>query len=133
MAQTAGTLIIPGVAAVASVVRAYLEAVAGHDWDTASGLLSDDVSRIGPFGDTYTGRASYLEFLAGVMPSLRGYRMDIERVIEGSGSRTAVAELTETVEVDGAALVTPEVLVFDVDADDLITSIRIYIRQTAKP
>ena len=120
-------------AAVASVVRAYLEAVAGHDWDTARDLLSDEVSRVGPFGDTYRGRAHYLDFLTGVMTSLRGYRMDIERVIEGSGSRTAVAELTETVEMDGAAVVTPEALVFDVDADDLITSIRIYIRQPAKP
>ena len=120
-------------AADASVVRAYLEAVARQDWEAASSLLSDDVSRVGPFGDTYSGRASYLEFLTGVMASLRGYGMDIERVIEASGSRTAVAELTETVELDGAAVVTPEALIFDVDADDLITSIRIYIRQPAKP
>lgn len=114
-------------------MRAYLEAVSGHDWDAAGGLLSDDVSRTGPFGDTYAGRDPYLEFLRRVMTSLQGYRMDIERVIEGSGGRTAVAELTETVEMDGAAVATPEALVFDVDADDLIRSIRIYIRQPAKP
>ena len=121
-------------AAIAPVVRAYLEAVACQDWDTARDLLSDDVSRIGPFGDTYTGSAPYLEYLIAVMSSLRGYRMDIERVIEGSGTRTAVAELTETVEMDGAAVVTPEVLIFDLDDDDdVIRSIRIYIRHPAKP
>lgn len=108
--------------------------MACQDWDTARDLLSDDVSRIGPFGDTYTGSAPYLEYLIAVMSSLRGYRMDIERVIEGSGTRTAVAELTETVEMDGAAVVTPEVLIFDLDDDDdVIRSIRIYIRHPAKP
>ena len=41
-------------------------------------------------------------------------------------ARSAVAELTETVEVNGAPKVTPEALVFELTDDGLIGRVRIY-------
>jgi hypothetical protein len=63
------------------------------------------------------------------MPTLPGYRMDVDRVTELGHQRT-MAELRETIEVEGGPLVTHECLVFDTDADGLLQEIRIYIRQT---
>lgn len=112
------------------VVTRYLQAVSAGDWTTAEACLADDVCRVGPFGDTFTGRAEYLDFLRKLMPTLAGYRMDLGRLIVSGDGRAAVAELNETVEMDGGTVVTPESLVFDLDESGLIEAIRIYIQKT---
>lgn len=104
----------------------YLEAVVSHDWDALTECLAEDVVRVGPFLDTYTPRGPYVEFLAGLMPSLPGYSMRVDRVLY-NGS-VALAQLSETVEVDGAPLETPEALVFDLDRSGLIRRIEIFIQ-----
>lgn len=111
----------------ASVVTAYLEALAGHDWEGARACLDPDVVRIGPFGDTYTPREPYLAFLADLMPQLPGYRLRIDRVV--AAGDTVTAELTETVASgDGTPVDTPEALVFDLERGR-ITRIAIYIQR----
>lgn len=111
-----------------TLVRRYLEAVAAHDWVSVDGCLDADVVRTGPFGDTFTPRDRYVEFLAGLMPTLEGYAMRVDRVVAAGGVVTA--ELTETVTVQGTPVDTPEALVFDVDDRPRITRIAIYIQRT---
>ena len=110
------------------IVARYLKALSVFDWESARECLAEDVSRVGPFGDTYTGRTAYLDFLQKLMPTLGGYRMDLARVIVGDDGQRAVAELSETVEIDGRTVVTPESLVFDLDQSGLIVGLRIYIQ-----
>lgn len=110
-----------------NVVERYLAAIAGHDWDALRACVADDVVRVGPFGDTYTGRDGYVGFLAGLMPTLVDYSMDVHRVVEAGP--VALAELTETMTWDGERVSTPEALVFDVGPDDRIRRIGIYIRR----
>ena len=117
------------VSGAAAVVMRYLEAVAAHDWDTAGGCLSPDVHRTGPFGDVYQGRDQYLAFLSQLMPTLVGYHMEIERVFPAGRGGTVVAQLTETVEMDRKPVVTPESLIFELDDQNTIREIRIYIQQ----
>ena len=109
------------------VVERYLAAVVGHDWPALGECVADEVVRVGPYGDRYEGREAYVAFLAGTMPRLPGYEMQIDRVTY-LGDRRALAELSETVEMDGNAVRTPEALVFDLDADGRITHIEIYIQ-----
>lgn len=111
------------------VVEDYLDAVATQDWERMRARVRDDVVRIGPFGDVYTGRDDYVTFLSDLMPTLPGYSMDIARVTAVDEGRRVIAELSETVEMDGKPLVTPEVLLFDVDADGLIARIEIFTRR----
>lgn len=112
---------------MAGIVERYLEAVVGHDWDTLTDCLAEDVVRVGPFLDTYTSRGPYVEFLASLMPGLPGYSMRVDRVLyQGS---VALAQLSETVEVDGKPLETPEALVFELDGDGRIARIEIYIQR----
>ena len=112
-----------------NAVERYLAAVVAFDWHTLRACVTDDVVRIGPFGDRYTGRDAYAGFLTGLMPTLVDYSMDVHRV--GDAGRVVTAELTETMTWDGERVVTHEALVFDVTADDRIRRITIYIQPPA--
>jgi ketosteroid isomerase-like protein len=103
---------------VAGVVERYLDAIIGHDWAAFAACLTDDgFERVGPWGDTYRGKADYVAFIAGLMPKLPGYEMRVDRVTYSADGRTATVELSETVDVNGKPHRTPEALVFDLDSD----------------
>lgn len=114
-----------------SVVEDYLAAVVTHDWTALRACLHEDVVRNGPFRDEYRGRDEYVAFLSELMPSLPGYSMDIARVTYTDGGRLAFAELVETVTIDGSPLRTEESLVFELDADERIEHIDIFIKTGA--
>ena len=112
----------------AALVARYLERLVAHDWAALEALLAEDVVRIGPYGDTFTGRDGYVAYLSGLMPTLPGYGMEVHRVLNaGANGKTVVAELTETVEIDGAPLHTAEALVFDFDDAGHIARIGVFI------
>jgi ketosteroid isomerase-like protein len=113
------------------VVERYLDRIVAHDWAALSDCVAADVVRVGPFGDTYSGKGDYLAFLSGLMPTLEGYSMRVDRIV--AEARFAVAELTETVEFDGTPIETPEALVFDLDGDGRICHIAIYIQRHEGP
>jgi hypothetical protein len=115
---------------VTGVVEGYLAAVATQDWNGLRAAVRDDIVRVGPYGDTYTGVESYVAFLSALMPTLPGYAMEISRVTYVDEGRRAFAELSETVEIEGRSTVTPEVLVFDLDESGLIARVEIYTRRT---
>jgi ketosteroid isomerase-like protein len=108
------------------VVERYLDGIVAHDWDAVTACLRPDVERVGPFGDVYTPRDVYVRFLADLVPTLAGYRMDVSRV--RYAGRVAIAELSETVELDGEPVLTPEALVFELDDEGLIRHIAIYVQ-----
>ena len=110
------------------VVERYLECIQSHDWAGLAACLADDIERVGPFGDSYKGD-EYLAFISDLMPRLPGYSMTVDRVLYSAEGRAAVAELSETVTLDGRPHVTPESLVFDLDGDGRIKHIAIYIQR----
>jgi ketosteroid isomerase-like protein len=111
------------------VVERFLDRMVAHDWAGVTNCLAPDVVRVGPFGDTYSPRDRYVAFLAELMPQLPNYSMKVTRVAYSDAVAVAVAELSETMDVDGAPLETPEALVFDLDADGQIARIAVYIQR----
>jgi ketosteroid isomerase-like protein len=111
----------------AAVVERYLDRLVAHDWESMAACLADDVVRVGPFGDTYTPKDRYVAFLTDLMPALPGYSMRMDRVL--STGRTVLVELTEVVDIGGSPLETPEALVLDLDEDNRIAHISIYIQR----
>jgi limonene-1,2-epoxide hydrolase len=111
------------------VVERFLAAMVAHDWEAVAACVTPDVERVGPYGDVYRGRESYVAFLTELMPSLPGYHMDVERIVYAEGAKVATAELSETVDVNGAPLRTPEGLVFDLDDRGEIRHIAVYIQR----
>ncbi len=121
MTDTAGAPLAEG------VVRRYLDRMVAHDWEAMADCLAAEVVRVGPFGDTYAPRDPYVAFLSELMPALPGYSMRIDRVL--SIGATVVVELTETVDIGGSPLETPEALLFDLNGDGKIAHIAIYIQR----
>lgn len=117
---------------VGTIIERYLSSITTHDWDGLGACVTDDVVRIGPYGDGYQGRDEYVSFISELMPTLAGYDMQVHRVVYGADGRVGMAELTETVDLDGRVVVTPESLVFDIAESGHITHISVYI-QRSKP
>lgn len=112
---------------MADIVARYLDAIASHDWDVVGECVADDIVRVGPYGDRYTGRDDYLAFIADLMPKLPGYAMKLDRVTYVGDAR-AYAELSETVELEGKPMRTPEVLVFELNGDGRIARVDVFIQ-----
>ena len=84
--------------------------------------------RVGPYGDTIDDSTEYVSFLSRVVPTLgETYQLELVRVIYAEGAATA--ELIEHFEVDGELRKTPEVIVYDLDADGLIISMHLYVQR----
>jgi hypothetical protein len=110
------------------ILEQYFEALRTRDWDGLGQCLADDVRRTGPYLDVVRGKQAYVEFLAGVIPTLRNYELKVFRIRElGRGS--ALAELSETLDVDGVRREFPEALLFDFNDEGLILRVDIYIKQ----
>jgi hypothetical protein len=113
------------------VIETYLDALVGGDWETFASCLADDgFTRVGPYGDVKATKDEYVAFLSELMPTLPGYSMDVTRVTYVDA--LAFAELSETVEVDGAPLRTPECLTFDLTDDGRIRRVEVFT-QTRHP
>jgi hypothetical protein len=114
-----------------AVIETYLRALVDGDWDTFARCLADDgFTRVGPYGDVKPTKAEYVAFLSELMPTLPGYSMDVTRVTYAGD--VAFAELSETVEVDGTALRTPECLTFELAPDRRIRRVEVFT-QTRHP
>jgi ketosteroid isomerase-like protein len=115
-----------------SIVRRYLDTMVAHDWEGLAACLSPDIVRLGPFGDDYHGVDAYVPFLRQTLESLDGYGMRVDRVV-AAGSDVVLAELSETVTIDGARIETPEALVFDLTPDGRIARVAIFLRGSITP
>jgi ketosteroid isomerase-like protein len=117
-------------AAATAIVRHYFDALVARDWIRLSTLLAADVVRNGPYGDDFEGRDEYVGFLRSTFATLRDYDLRI-RSISG-GATTAVAEITETVTMNGARLATDEAIVFEV-GESAITRVGVYLQASYDP
>ena len=110
------------------VLDRYFDALRTRDWKSLAGCLADDVHRTGPYCDVVRGRDAYVEFLSKMIPTLANYELKVSRIRE-LGDDSALAELSETVDVNGARIEYPEALVFDFDAAGQILRVDIYIKK----
>lgn len=110
------------------ILDRYFEALRAHDWERLAACLADDVERTGPYLDVLRGREAYAAFLAKVLPTLRNYRLEV-REVRRISDRSAVALLSEILDVDGRSTEFPEAILFDLDADGRIVRVDVYLKQ----
>ena len=111
------------------VIERFLASLVANDWADFEACLADDFTRVGPYGDTYSSKSDYVAFLSELMPTLEGYEMEVTRVSYAVG--VGYAELSETVEVDGQPLRTPECLTFDLADDGRIRRVEVFTQSRA--
>jgi len=110
------------------VLERYFAALRSQDWASLAECLADDVHRTGPYRDVVEGKQAYVQFLSRVIPTLANYRLEVTRVRK-IGDASAIAELTETLDVDGVSRDFPEALLFDFDDEGRILRIDIYVKR----
>ena len=106
----------------------YFQALRARDWDGLSACLAEDVRRVGPYVDVVRGRQAYVAFLSRVIPSLQNYQLRIER-IRPLDAHSALAEISESVDVDGVRTEFPEVILFELDDAGAIRGVDVYMKQ----
>ncbi len=63
-----------------TAVERYLACMAAHDWDGLAATIADEgLVRDGPFCDVVEGKQAYVDFLRGIITSLRGYELRVSR------------------------------------------------------
>jgi hypothetical protein len=109
-------------------VERYFAALAKQDWPSLAACLAPDVERIGPFGDVYRNRETYVAFLAETLATLRGYELRVDRLIVAD--EVVVAELNETMDTPEGRRRTHEAVVFDLTPGRLIQRVAVYLRRS---
>ena len=110
------------------VLQRYFAALRGQDWEALADCLADDVHRTGPYLDGVRGRGAYVDFLAGVIPQLENYALDV-RGIHPLEEDRALVLLSESMDHEGLRRTHPEALLFGFDADGRIARVDVYLEQ----
>jgi ketosteroid isomerase-like protein len=112
----------------ADVVQRYFASMMEHDWPGLRLCLTDDFVRVGPSPEhVWEGPDTYVAFVSGLLPGLRGHGVDVTRVT-GDGD-IVHAELTETVELDGRQSTVRISAAFDVTDDGRIRHVEVFLRR----
>jgi ketosteroid isomerase-like protein len=111
----------------ASVDR-YFAAMDRHDWVELRGCLSDSFRRVGPYEDhVWDDPDDYLAFLQGLLPTLKGQKVEITGVIEQAP--LVHVNATETIEVDGSPHTVRVAATFQMSRSGQIEHIEVFVRR----
>ena len=117
---------------IREVLERYFAAMRARDWDALAETLAEDVHRTGPFLDVVQGREAYVKFLAGVIPALENYALDVAR-IRALEDGAVLVELSESMDRGGRRETHPEALLFEFDRDGRIARVDIFIKRPPRP
>lgn len=106
------------------VVERYFTHLTGRQWSALAEVLAPDVVRIGPYGDTVTGRERYLDLLKGTVPS--EYANHVHRIVYAQQNRWAFARVTEHLRYADQELHLEEAYAFALDAHGLLERVEIF-------
>jgi len=110
-----------------AVATRFFDRMGAFDWDAMIECVAEDITRVGPFRDVKTGRDDYRDFLAETIEALDGYVLAVQRI--WSDGERVVAQLSETLNVEGRARRTDEAVVLDIGPDGLIHRVEVYLQR----
>jgi ketosteroid isomerase-like protein len=110
-----------------AVAARFFDRMGHFDWEAMGACVAENVDRVGPFRDQKSGRADYQQFLAETIEALDGYRLDVQRI--WSDGTHVVAQLSETLTMEGRPRRTDEAIVLDIGPDGLISRVEVYLQK----
>jgi SnoaL-like domain len=105
-------------------VERYFEYLSARDWPALAGVVAPDVVRVGPLGDTVSGRDGYLELLARSVPAR--YGNDVQRIVYAPDRTSAFARVTEHLAYPDRELHLEEAYSFTFDEARTITRVEVF-------
>ena len=112
--------------AVAIAAR-FFDRMGHFDWEAMGACVAEDVEGVGPYRDQKAGREDYQQFLAETIEALDDYHLDVQRI--WSDGTHVVAQLSETLTMEGRPRRTDEAIVLDIGDDGLIARVEVYLQQ----
>ena len=106
------------------VVERFFLPLTARGWAALGELLTEDVERVGPFGDRVEGRARYLEFLRSLVP--QDYGNDVHRITYAADGNSAFARVTEHLVYPHGTHHLEEVYAFELDRRGRIARLEVY-------
>jgi len=106
------------------VVERFFLHLTARGWAALGELLTEDVERVGPFGDRVEGRARYLEFLRSLVP--QDYGNDVHRITYAADGNSAFARVTEHLVYPHGTHHLEEVYAFELDRRGRIARLEVY-------
>ena len=110
-----------------AVAARFFDRMGSFDWEAMGACVAEDVARVGPYRDQKSGRDDYQRFLAETIEALEDYRLDVQRI--WSDGTHVVAQLSETLTMDGRPRRTDEAIVLDIGPDGLIARVEVYLQK----
>ena len=110
-----------------AVAARFFDRMGHFDWEAMGACVAEDVERVGPFRDQKAGRADYQQFLAEVISELEDYSLDVQRI--WSDGTHVVAQLSESMTMEGRRRRTDEAIVLDIGDDGLIARVEVYLQR----
>jgi ketosteroid isomerase-like protein len=109
-------------------VARYFDAMSRQDWTELRSCLADGFSRVGPYEDhAWADPENYMAFLAELLPTLKGQRVEITGTIEDG--RCVHVNATETIEVDGSPHAVRVAVTFTLDDESRIEHVEVFVRR----
>ena len=105
-------------------IERFFTHLTARAWESLAQILSEDVVRIGPFGDAVSGRAQYLDLLRGTVPS--EYGNDVHRIMYAPDRRAAFARVSEHLHYAEQDLDLEEAYAFEIDPEGRLTRVEVY-------
>ena len=112
-------------------VEDYVTYYRSHQWEKLKGVFdAADFKRTGPYMDVFTDVNQYVDFLAGVVPTMGAdYELQIGRIVYTPGEKVAFGQFIEHLELEGVMTDIPETIIFDLNDDGLIRRMSLYLKQ----
>jgi len=110
-----------------AVAARFFDRMGHFDWEAMGACVAEDVARVGPFRDQKAGRADYQQFLAETITALEDYNLDVQRI--WSDGTHVVAQLSESMTMEGRRRRTDEAIVLDIGDDGLIARVEVYLQK----
>ena len=106
------------------IIERFFGRLSARDWTGLGEVLAPDLERIGPFGDRVSGRARYLDLLAGSVPA--AYGNDVHRVTYAPDGRSGFARVTEHLAYPDSELHLEEAYAFQFDETGVVARVEIF-------
>jgi hypothetical protein len=111
-------------------IEDYIVYCGAHQWRQLRTVFDhSDFKRTG-YNDLFTDVDKYVDSLEEIVPTFGAdYELQVERIVSAPGEKVAFGQFVEHLELKGVLTDIPETIIFDLNDEDLIRRMSLYLKQ----